>query len=77
MKVQIVADALGRDILYISMGKGSQHDFKMLQESKVCFSPQIQVLRIEVTRVSKKPRQQRYTDKGDERRRVVCPGESL
>ena len=44
MKVQIVADALSRDILCISMGKGSQHDFKMLQESKVCFSPQIQVI---------------------------------
>ena len=44
MKVQIVADALSRDIICISMGKGSQHDFKMLQESKVCFSPQIQVI---------------------------------
>jgi len=44
MKVQIVADALSRDIICISMGKGSQHDFKMLQESKDCFSPQIQVI---------------------------------
>ena len=44
MKVQIVADASTRDILCISVGKGSQHDFKMFQESKVHFSPQIQVI---------------------------------
>ena len=44
MKVQIVADASTRDILCISVGKGSQHDFKMLQESKVHFSPRIQAI---------------------------------
>jgi len=44
LKVQIVADASTRDILCISVGKGKQHDFKMLEESKVHFSPRIQVI---------------------------------
>ena len=44
LKVQIVADASTRDILCISVGKGSQHDFKMFQESKVHFSPRIQAI---------------------------------
>ena len=44
LKVQIVADASTRDVLCISVGKGSQHDFKLFQESKVHFSPQIQAI---------------------------------
>lgn len=44
MKTQIVADASTRDVICIATSKGSQHDFKILQESKVHFLPQTQVI---------------------------------
>ena len=51
MKVQIVADASTRDVLCISVGKGSQHDFKgsadLIHEAPL-WNPSLPVLRKEL-----------------------------